>query len=64
MSAHLMSVIQSWIIYTGGFGGGGAGGTGCQMATGCSVFIFSMLRGIFPVRKRKIIQSYLPLIYM
>jgi hypothetical protein len=56
-------LIQSWIIYTGGFGGGGAGGTGCTMATGFSVFIFSMLRGIPTVRKRKIIH-YLPLIYM
>jgi hypothetical protein len=53
-SAHLMSVIQSWIIYTGGFGGGGAGGTGCQMATGCSVFIFSMLGALSAVRKTKL----------
>jgi hypothetical protein len=52
-----MSLIQSWIIYTGIFGGGGAGGTGCKIATGFSVFIFSMLSGIFPVRKTKI-QKY------
>ena len=42
-SVYLMSLIQSWIIYTGGLGGGGAGGTGCKMATGFSVFIFAML---------------------
>ena len=59
-----MSSIQSWIIYTGGLGGGGAGGTGCKMATGFSVFIFSMQNGNVSVRKTKIIPSYLPLIYM
>jgi hypothetical protein len=48
--------LQSWIIYTGGFGGGGGGGTGCIMATGFSVFIFSIL--IISVIKRKIIPSY------
>jgi hypothetical protein len=63
-SMHLLSLIQSWIIYTGGFGGGGAGGTVCTMATGFSIFIISMLRGFPTVRKRKIIQSYLLLIYM
>ena len=35
-----MSLIQSWIIYIGGLGGGGAGGTGYKMATGFSVAIF------------------------
>jgi hypothetical protein len=59
-----MSLIQSWIIYTGGLGGGGAGGTGCKMATGFSFFIFAMLSGLFPVRKTKIMPSHLPLIYM
>ena len=39
-SVYIMSLIQSWIIYTGGFGGGGAGGAGCKIATGFSVFIF------------------------
>ena len=39
-SVHRMSLIQSWIIYTGGLGGVGAGGTGCTMATGFSVFIY------------------------
>ena len=62
-SVHLVCLMQSWIIYTGGFGGGGAGGTGCQMATGFSDVIFSMLDGLFSVSK-KIIPSYLPLIYM
>ena len=59
-----MSLIQSWIIYTGGLGGGGAGGTGYKMATGFSVFIFSMLREPLSGRKPKIIPSNLPLIYM
>ena len=35
-----MSLIQSWILYIGGLGGGGAGGTACQAATGFSVSIF------------------------
>ena len=42
-SVHRMSLIQSLIIYIGGLGGGGAGGTGCKMATGFSVFIHSNL---------------------
>ena len=53
-SVHLMSLIQSWIIYTAGLGGGGAGGTGCQMITGFSVSIFSMLSEPFSVRKEKV----------
>jgi hypothetical protein len=64
-SAHLMSLIQSWIIYTGGLGGGGGGGgTWCTLATGNSDIIFSMVGLYGTVRKTKIIQSYLPLIYM
>ena len=59
-----MSLIRSWIIYTGGLGGGGGGGTGRKIATGFSVFIFSMVSGPFSVRKTKIIPSHLPLIYM
>ena len=37
---HRMSVIQWSIIYIGGLGGGGAGGTGFQAATGLSISIF------------------------
>ena len=33
-------LIQSWILYIGGLGGNGAGGTGCRTATCFSVFIF------------------------
>jgi hypothetical protein len=64
-SAHLMSLIQWWIIYTWGLGGGGGGGgTWCTMATGFSDIICSMVSVSGPVRKTKIIPSYLPLIYM
>ena len=61
---HLMSLIQSWIIYTWGLGGGGGGGgTWCTMATGFSDIIFSMVSVSGSVKK-KCIPSYLPLIYM
>jgi hypothetical protein len=36
-----MSLIQSWILYIGGLGGGDAGGTGCRTATGFSVFLIA-----------------------
>jgi hypothetical protein len=49
-----MSLIQSWIIYTGGLGGGGAGGTGFQMATGFSLVIISHCGRHSPVRKKKL----------
>jgi hypothetical protein len=35
-----------WIIYIGGLGGGGIGGTGCQTATGFSVSIFPISRSV------------------
>jgi len=52
-----MSLIQSWIIYIGRLGGGGAGGTGYKMATGFSVSIFLISLNVTPllaVRKTKL----------
>ena len=43
-SFHRMSLIQSWIIYIGGLGGGGAGG--CKTTTGSSCSIFPISLGV------------------
>ena len=59
-----MSLIQLWIIYTRGLGGGGAGGTQCQTATVFSVSIFLISLSVASrLSVGKINTSYLPLIY-
>ena len=59
-----MSLIQLWIIYIEGLGGGGAGGTRCQTPTGFSVSIFLISLSVTSrLSVGKINTSYLPLIY-